>query len=104
MHRDDFCTVTGADADPARQLQRLERELHAAVTDLERVLAGPAYEGLALLDSGGDLIVSVADHDDVGQSRAVACVLREAFGGAATAGAPWTLVRRRSTPRARPCQ
>ena len=40
--RDDFCTVTGTDADAARQLQQLEAELHAAVTDLERVLADPA--------------------------------------------------------------
>ncbi len=43
--RDDFCTVTGTDADPTRQLQRLETELHAAVTDLERVLTDPASEG-----------------------------------------------------------
>jgi hypothetical protein len=45
--RDDFCTVTGTDADAARQLQQLEAELHAAVTDLERVLTDPASEGLA---------------------------------------------------------
>jgi hypothetical protein len=41
--------VTGTDADAARQLQQLEAELHAAVTDLERVLADPASEGLARL-------------------------------------------------------
>ena len=34
--------MTGTDADAARQLQQLEAELHAAVTDLERVLADPA--------------------------------------------------------------
>jgi hypothetical protein len=45
--RDDFCTVTGTDADPTRQLQRLDTELHAAVTELERVLTDPASEGLA---------------------------------------------------------
>ncbi len=45
--RDDFCTVTGTDADPTRQLQRLETELNAAVADLERVLSDPASEGLA---------------------------------------------------------
>jgi hypothetical protein len=56
--RGDFCTVTGADADPARQLQRLEAELHAAVTALERVLADPASEGLARVSQDGDLIVS----------------------------------------------
>ncbi len=56
--RDDFCAVTGADADPTRQLQRLEAELHAAVTDLERVLADPTSEGLARVDEDGDLIVS----------------------------------------------
>ena len=56
--RDDFCAVTGADADPTRQLQRLEAELHAAVTDLERVLADPTSEGLARVDENGDLIVS----------------------------------------------
>src|SRR6476660_2173220 len=32
--RDDFCAVTGADAAPTRRLQRLEAELHTAVTDL----------------------------------------------------------------------
>jgi hypothetical protein len=31
--RDDFCTVTGTAADPARQLQRLDADLHASVTD-----------------------------------------------------------------------
>jgi len=56
--RDDFCAVTGADPDPTRQLQRLEAELHAAVTDLERVLADPTTEGLARVDEDGDLIVS----------------------------------------------
>ena len=45
--RTDFCTVTGTDADPLPQLQRLETELHVAVTDLERMLAHPASEGLA---------------------------------------------------------
>lgn len=34
--RSDFCTVTGTDPDPLRQLQRLEAELHTAVADLER--------------------------------------------------------------------
>jgi len=43
-----LCTdTTGADADPARQPERLETELHAVVADLERVLAEPASEGLA---------------------------------------------------------
>ncbi|MGH3419052.1 MAG: Tn3 family transposase, partial [Streptosporangiaceae bacterium] len=56
--RDDFCAVTGTDANPQRQLQILEAELHAAVTDLERVLADPGTEGLARLDEDGDLIVS----------------------------------------------
>jgi TnpA family transposase len=56
--RDDFCTVTGTDPDPARQLQRLETELNAAVADLERVLADPASEGLARVGEDGDLIVS----------------------------------------------
>jgi hypothetical protein len=55
--RDDFCTVTGTDADAARQLQQLEAELHAAVTDLGRVLADPASEGLARLGQDGDLVV-----------------------------------------------
>ena len=56
--RDDFCTVTGAETDPAQHLQRLEADLHAAVTDLERVLADPASEGLARVGENGDLIVS----------------------------------------------
>jgi hypothetical protein len=56
--RDDFCTVTGTDADPTRQLQRLDTELHAAVTELERVLTDPASEGLARVGEDGDLIVS----------------------------------------------
>ncbi|WP_006243345.1 Tn3 family transposase [Mycolicibacterium tusciae] len=56
--RDDFCNVTGTHADPAHQLQRLETELHAAVADLERVLADPASEGLARVGEDGDLIVS----------------------------------------------
>jgi hypothetical protein len=58
--RDDFCTVTGADADPARQLERLETELHAAVAGLERVLADPASEGLARVGEDGDLASRVA--------------------------------------------
>ena len=56
--RDDFCAVTGADPDPARQLQRLEADLHAAVAALERVLADPASDGLARVGEDGDLIVS----------------------------------------------
>jgi TnpA family transposase len=56
--REDFCTVTGSDPDPTRQLQRLENELHAAVADLERVLTDPASEGLARVGQDGDLIVS----------------------------------------------
>ena len=42
--RDEFCTVTGTDADAARQLPRLETELNAAVANLERVLADRASE------------------------------------------------------------
>lgn len=56
--REDFCAVTGANPDPARQLQRLEAELHAAVADLERVLADPASERLARVGDDDDLIVS----------------------------------------------
>jgi len=56
--RDDFCTVTGVDANPHRQLDRLEAQLHEAVAALEAVLAGPGTEGLARLDEDGDLIVS----------------------------------------------
>jgi hypothetical protein len=63
--RDDFCTVTGADADPARQLQPLETELHAAVADLERVLADPPSEGLARVGEDGDLIVSALPAEQV---------------------------------------
>jgi hypothetical protein len=55
---DDFWTVTGANADPARQLQRLETELHAAVADLERLLADPAGQGLARIGEDDDLVVS----------------------------------------------
>jgi len=50
--REDFCAVTGTDGKPQRQLQRLEAELHAAVTDLEQVLADPNTEGLARLGRG----------------------------------------------------
>jgi hypothetical protein len=56
--RDDFCTVTGTDANPRRQLERLEAELHAAVAALEEVLADPGAEGLARLGDDGELIVS----------------------------------------------
>jgi hypothetical protein len=56
--RDDFCTITGADANPHRQLERLDRELHAAVGALEAVLANPGSEGLARLGEDGELIVS----------------------------------------------
>jgi len=56
--RDDFCAVTGTDTDPQGQLQRLEAELHAAVNDLEQVLADPNTQGLARLDEDGELIVS----------------------------------------------
>jgi len=56
--RDDFCAVTGTDANPQRQLARLEADLHAAVAELEQVLADRNTEGLARLDEDGDLIVS----------------------------------------------
>ena len=56
--RDDFCAVTGAGADPTRQLHRLEGELDAAVADLQRVLADPTSQGLARVDDDGELIVS----------------------------------------------
>ena len=50
--REDFCAVTGTDGKPQRHLQRLEAELHAAVTDLEQVLADPNTEELACLGRG----------------------------------------------------
>ena len=56
--RDDFCTVTGTDANPHRHLERLDDQLHAAVAALEAVLAEPSSEGLARLGDNGDLIVS----------------------------------------------
>jgi len=56
--RDDFCTVTGTSSDPTEQLPKLEADLHAAMADLERVLAEPGREGLARLDDDGELIVS----------------------------------------------
>ncbi|MGH3450023.1 MAG: DUF4158 domain-containing protein [Haloechinothrix sp.] len=57
--RDDFCTITGTRVDPTEQLRQLEADLHAAVADLERVLAAtPSSEGLAPLDDDGGLIVS----------------------------------------------
>ena len=57
--RNDFCTVTGTSIDPTDQLRRLNAELHAAVADLERILADPDSEGLARLDDDdGALIVS----------------------------------------------
>jgi TnpA family transposase len=56
--RDDFCTVTGSDPNPSRQLERLEAELHAAVAGLETILADPGAEGLARLGADGELIVS----------------------------------------------
>ncbi len=55
--RDDFCTVTGTDADPYRQLERLEAELHAALAGFDTVLADPGTEGLARIGENGDLIV-----------------------------------------------
>src|SRR5277367_611637 len=57
--RDDFCTITGTDPNPSRQLERLERldaELHAAVAGLETILADPGTEGLARLGDDGELI------------------------------------------------
>ncbi len=56
--REDFCAVTGTDPDPAHQLHRFEDDLHAAMTDLERVLSDPASDGLARVGADGDLIVS----------------------------------------------
>ena len=56
--RDDFCTITGTDPNPSRQLDRLDAELHAAVAALETVLADPGTEGLARLGDDGELIVS----------------------------------------------
>jgi len=56
--RDDFCAVTGTDANPRWQLERLDAELHAAVDALEAVIADPSAEGLARLGDDGELIVS----------------------------------------------
>jgi len=56
--RDDFCTITGTEADPRRQLDRLDAELDAAVAALKAALADPASEGLARIGEDGDLIVS----------------------------------------------
>ena len=56
--RDDFCAATGTDANPRRQLERLDAELHAAVAALDAVIADPSAEGLARLGDDGELIVS----------------------------------------------
>jgi len=77
--RDDFCTITGTEADPRRQLDRLDAELHAAVAALEAVLADPASEGLARIGEDGDLIVSPlpAEQPPAGSDElAAACAAR----------------------------
>jgi len=79
---DDFSTVTGTHADPGRQLQRLETELHTAVADLERMLADPTSEGLARVGEDGDLIVSPLPAE---QLPAEAAALAEAVAAPASA-------------------
>ena len=79
VQRDDFCSITGADANPHRQLDRLEGELHAAIASLETVLADPSTEGLARLGDDGDLIVSPLAAEQIpaaADELATACAAR----------------------------
>lgn len=79
VQRDDFCTLTGADANPHRQLDRLDGELHSAIASLEAVLADPSAEGLARLGDDGDLIVSPLAAEQVpaaADELAAACATR----------------------------
>jgi integrase len=54
--RSEFCAATGTEADPHRQIARLDRQLQAALAALEDTLAGT--DGPARLDESGRLVVA----------------------------------------------
>jgi hypothetical protein len=58
------CFVPAAQGERA-DVEELEAELHAAVTDLERVLADPTSESLARVDEDCDLIVSLLPAEQI---------------------------------------
>ena len=105
--RDDFCTITGTDPNPSRQLERLDAELHAAVAGLETILADPGTEGLARLGDDGELIVSPlpaeqvpAEADSLAEATS-ARLPQGAVAGAADRGRPADRVQRGVHPRRR---
>jgi hypothetical protein len=61
--RAEFCRLVGKSADPARALAAATDELHAAVGELESVLA--EGDGPVRLDEDGDLVISPLSAEDV---------------------------------------
>jgi TnpA family transposase len=61
--RAEFCRLVGKSADPARALAAATDELHAAVGDLEAVLADG--DGPVRLDEDGDLVISPLTAEDI---------------------------------------
>lgn len=61
--RAEFCRLVGKSADPARALAAATDELHAAVGELETVLADG--DGPVRLDEDGDLVISPLTAEDI---------------------------------------
>lgn len=63
----EFCALVGRPADAAAALDQGKQELHAALADLERVLAaaGPADTGAVRLDTDGNLVIPPLTAEDI---------------------------------------
>ncbi|WSY18711.1 Tn3 family transposase (plasmid) [Embleya sp. NBC_00896] len=62
-HRAQFCRLVGKPADAPTALAQVEDELHAALGELETVLA--AGDGPVRLDESGDLVISPLSAEDI---------------------------------------
>ncbi|PZS32925.1 MAG: Tn3 family transposase [Pseudonocardiales bacterium] len=76
----EFCALIGKPADPRQALARGKEELHAALEELEKVLAdaGPGDTGQVRLDEDGQLVIPPLTAEDV---PAEAKALKEELAG-----------------------
>ncbi|MGB7981402.1 MAG: Tn3 family transposase, partial [Candidatus Nanopelagicales bacterium] len=65
--RDEFCALVGKPADPGAAISQGREDLHAALADLDRVLAdtGPDDAGQVRLDAHGDLVIPPLAAEDI---------------------------------------
>ncbi len=65
--RSEFCAMVGKPAQATAALSQGKEELHAALADLDRVLAatGPDETGAVRLDADGDLVIPPLSAEDI---------------------------------------